>query len=771
MPTATPDEPSHITARNVDLSNCDKEQIQFCGAIQPHGLLIAVQEPDLIVRHISANAEAMLGLSPDELLGRPLDRLFDADQLRQFRQEVARQRNLTCPPVHIMTARFGGRLGDAHVFVHRHDGLLIVEFESQGQDGSMSLQDLYSEVRTSIAELQATDSVQAFFDLAVSRIRRFTGYDRVLAYKFLEDGSGWVLAEDRDPPLESYVGLHYPASDVPEPARRLFSMKWISHLPDVGYEPVPLLRMKRANEPPLDLSYAFLRSVSVMYTGYLKNMGVQSTMVLTLLRQGKLWGLISCMHHRSPKHVPYQVRMAAEFLAHLMSLAMTSKEELEERDAVNRMKSLQSTLMEYMLRHVNFQEGLLRYDVNLLSYFGATGAVVLVDGHVHKLGDTPEDGALQDLFSWLTETMGQDQFATDCLSSVYPPGAAFQGKAAGMLVLRLFIHKPHFIVWFRPEVEHTVQWAGDPRKPVDVSRVNGEDRLLPRSSFALWKESVQGCSRPWKDSELAAAVDLRRAIVDVVLRKAGELARANEELTRSNEELDAFAYIASHDLKEPLRGIHNYARFVLDDYGEKLDAEGKAKLYTMLSLTHRMDTLLDSLLYYSRIGQQKLETQPTDLLPLVKRVVESLAPRLNELRATVRLPDALPVVWANPVMLEEVIANLITNALKYNDKPDKWVEIGTMTDAGRSAQAAEALAKGCAIVYVKDNGIGIPENRFDQIFLIFRRLHARDAYGGGTGVGLTIAKKIVERHGGQIWAESEPGVGSVFLLAFPSSDT
>ena len=537
MPTATPGGPSQITAQNVDLSNCDKEQIQFCGAIQPHGLLIAVQEPDLIVRHMSANAEALLGLSSDELLGRPLDLLFDADQLQRFRLAVARQRNLTCPPIHIMTARFGGRLGDAHVFVHRHDGLLLVEFESQGQDDPLSLQDLYSEVRTSIAELQATDSVQAFFDLAVARIRRFTGYDRVLAYKFLEDGSGWVLAEDREPELESYVGLHYPASDVPEPARRLFSMKWISHLPDVGYEPVPLLRMKQADEHPLDLSYAFLRSVSVMYTGYLKNMGVQSTMVLTVLRQGKLWGLISCMHHRGPKHVSYQVRVAAEFLAHLMSLAMTSKEELEERDAVNRMKSLQSTLMEYMLRHVNFQEGLLRYDVNVLSYFGATGAVVLVDGHVHKLGDTPEDGALQDLFCWLTDTMGQDQFATDRLSSVYPPGAAFQGKAAGLLALRLFIHKPNFIVWFRPEVERTVQWAGDPRKPVDVSRVNGEDRLLPRSSFALWKESVRGCSRPWKDSELAAAADLRRAIVDVVLRKAEELARANEDLTRSNEDL------------------------------------------------------------------------------------------------------------------------------------------------------------------------------------------------------------------------------------------
>jgi two-component system, chemotaxis family, sensor kinase Cph1 len=318
-----------------------------------------------------------------------------------------------------------------------------------------------------------------------------------------------------------------------------------------------------------------------------------------------------------------------------------------------------------------------------------------------------------------------------------------------------------------PEVLKTVDWAGDPRKPVDLSR-NGEERLMPRSSFALWQETVRGSSRPWRESELAAAADLRRAIVDVVLRKAEELARANEELTRSNVELDAFAYIASHDLKEPLRGIHNYARFVLEDYEDKLDDDGKHKLHTMMKLTERMDELINGLLHYSRLSREELEAEPTDMVSLARRVIQSLKPRLDELRVAVRLADTLPTVSVNPVMFQEVIANLITNAMKYNDKSEKWVEIGIATEEAASQRAAQARTEGMTVLSVKDNGIGIPTEHQRQIFDIFRRLHARDAYGGGTGVGLTITKKIVERHGGLLWVESEPAVGSTFFIALPN---
>ena len=758
-----------VTAQNVDLSNCDQEQIQFSGAVQPHGVLLTLNEPDLTIRQVSANARALLGLAPETLLGKSLQKILGAEQVVEFRRRIAGEQTLTAPPICLLTTSVPGPMGTAHLFVHRNEnGVLIVELEGKGQEGPVSLQDLYSEVRTSLAELQRTQSLQAFFDLAVCRIRRFTGYDRVLAYKFLQDGSGWVMAEDRDEGLESYLGLHYPASDIPEPARRLFGMKWISHLPDVAYIPVPLIAEANAGDKPLDLSYSILRSVSVMYSGYLRNMGVTSTMVLTLLKNGKLWGLISCMHHRGPKHVAYEHRTAAEFLAHLMSLAMANKEELEDRDYHGHLKSLHATMMEQMLQHVNFQEGLVQHETNLLSYYGATGAAVALDGHLHKLGTTPDDGQLQALVTWLEDHIGQEPYATDRLSGEYPPAEAFREQASGLLALRLFAQRPHFILWFLPEVVKTVNWAGDPRKPVDVSRINGEERLMPRTSFALWKESVRGASRPWRASELTAAADLRRAIVDVVLRKAEELARANQELTRSNVELDAFSYIASHDLKEPLRGIHNYARFVLEDYDQKLDDEGKKRLRTMMKLTERMDELINGLLHYSRLSREELEAEPTPMHMLVQRVVQSLTPRLNELGVTVRVADEMPTLQVNPVMFQEVFANLITNAMKYNDKPDKWIEIGSPTGATASQPAAEALRAGMVVLCVKDNGIGIPLNRQEQIFQIFRRLHSRDAYGGGTGIGLTITKKIVERHGGLLWVESEPSVGSTFYVALPS---
>jgi chemotaxis family two-component system sensor kinase Cph1 len=759
-----------ITAQNVDLSNCDREQIQFCEAVQPHGVLLALSEPDFLIRRVSANVLQRLGLRPEELLNRSLERIVGAEETEQLRRIVGRERNLTAPPVCLMTAPVAGPMKEAHFFVHRNeDGLLIVELEVKGQSSPVSLPDLYSEVRTSIADLQRTESLQSVFDLAVSRIRLFTGFDRVLVYQFLEDGSGRVLAEDREEGLESYVGLHYPASDIPEPARRLFAKKWISHLPNVDYEPVSLVA-EQTDQAPLDLSYSILRSVSVMYRGYLKNMGVKSTMVLTLLKNGQLWGLISCMHHRSPKHVAYETRTAAEILVHLLSLTMASKEELQDKDYIVRMKGLHATMMEQMLQHINFQEGLVRHQTNLLSYFGATGAAVVLDGRFHRLGTTPDERQLEGLVCWLNEQMAQDSYATDRLSRAYAPAQDFQTQASGLLALRLFAHKPNFILWFLPEVATTVHWAGDPRKPVDVSRINGLDQLMPRTSFALWKESVRGTSRPWKQSEVTAAEDLRRAIVDVVLRKAEELARANEELTRSNTELDAFSYIASHDLKEPLRGIHNYANFVLEDYEEKLDDQGKDKLRTMINLTERMDELINGLLHYSRVSRTELEAEPTPLLGLVQRVVQSLAPRLKELGVTVRMADEMPTLLVNPVMFQEVFANLMTNAMKYNDKPEKWIEIGVTTGEPASEQVSKALADGMTVLYVKDNGIGIPANRQEQIFQMFRRLHRRDAYGGGTGVGLTIAMKIVERHGGRLWAESEPAVGSTFFVALPAQE-
>jgi PAS domain S-box-containing protein len=238
-----------------------------------------------------------------------------------------------------------------------------------------------------------------------------------------------------------------------------------------------------------------------------------------------------------------------------------------------------------------------------------------------------------------------------------------------------------------------------------------------------------------------------------------ELKVKNAELDRSNQELDDFAYIASHDLKEPLRGIHNYATFLLEDYAAKLDDAGKAKLETLVRLAQRMEVLIDSLLQFSRVGRVELSSQETDLNDLVRSTLDPLQITVQEEKVDVRIPRRLPTVRCDRVRLGEVFHNLITNAVKYNDKPEKWVEVG-YRDGG----------DGPPVFYVKDNGIGILAKHHDAIFRIFKRLHGRDKFGGGTGAGLTIVKKIVERHGGRIWVESAVGEGTTFYFTLGPGD-
>jgi light-regulated signal transduction histidine kinase (bacteriophytochrome) len=269
--------------------------------------------------------------------------------------------------------------------------------------------------------------------------------------------------------------------------------------------------------------------------------------------------------------------------------------------------------------------------------------------------------------------------------------------------------------------------------------------------------------------------------------------RLNAELERSNTELDSFACVASHDLKEPLRGIHRYSDFLMEDYAGKLDDAGVEKLQTLVKLSQRMETLVDSLLYFSRVGRADLAMHEVDLDGVVSETLEMIAPRLQESGAEIRRPRRLPIVRADHARVGEIFHNLLVNAIKYNDKPLKWVEIGWEErgknrewgvgsgewgqgeeeasgqeegETGRTLSPSPSLphppllSPHPPVFYVRDNGIGIPERHYEAIFDIFRRLHERDEFGGGVGAGLTIVKKIVERHNGRIWVESRVGVGT-----------
>jgi PAS domain S-box-containing protein len=251
---------------------------------------------------------------------------------------------------------------------------------------------------------------------------------------------------------------------------------------------------------------------------------------------------------------------------------------------------------------------------------------------------------------------------------------------------------------------------------------------------------------------------------------ASELQGRNADLLRSNQELDAFAYIASHDLKEPLRGIHNYATFLMEDYEKVLDDEGKEKLATLTRLTQRLDGLIDSLLEFSRVGRVDFALGQTDLHDVIGEVIDSMRITLEAKKIDIRIPVHMPRVRGDRVMLGEVFRNLITNAVKYNDSPQKWIELGFGPDLRPASAEAGLVRRPRTVFYVRDNGLGIPEKHFEAIFRIFKRLHERDAFGGGTGVGLTIVKKVVERHGGEIWLESAVGVGTTFYFTLAEGE-
>jgi PAS domain S-box-containing protein len=264
--------------------------------------------------------------------------------------------------------------------------------------------------------------------------------------------------------------------------------------------------------------------------------------------------------------------------------------------------------------------------------------------------------------------------------------------------------------------------------------------------------------------EIESGTVVVASVTDITQRKAAEerdrlqfyareLEGRNKDLARSNQELDDFAYVASHDLKEPLRGIHNYASFLIEDHGDKLGDDGRAKLETVGRLAQRLENLIDTLLMYSRVGRVDLAVQETDLDAIVQDVLESVAFSLKENSVEIRLPEPLPKIPCDRARVAEVFRNLIGNALKYNNKPVKWIEIGSRRPQG-----------GPVRFYVRDNGIGIREKHLDTVFRIFKRLHGRDQFGGGAGAGLTIVKKIVERHGGRIWVDSVFGEGSTFFF-------
>lgn len=762
--------PYSIKRHGTSLATCESEPVQTPGCIQAHGVLIAVRVADMAILQISENALGFLGVTAQALLGKPVEQVIGGIHLQRLRNMLAHEA-LERNAVYAFTMDAPNAQA-LDVCAHTLDGVLLLELEATGRTASVGDGDFFSRVSKAVGRLQSAVGLNDFCQQVANEVRGITGLDRVMVYKFHADYHGEVVAESKRSDLPAWLGLHFPEADIPKPARDIYQRIWIRPLPHAAGPLVEMLPLANPDTgQPLNMTYCALRGASVMYTEYLANLGVAASLTMPILIEGKLWAMIAC-HHMAPTHFAHPLRSACELLAQVASLQLKATERVEQLALRVKVDAVHQKLMVKAA-----QEGdllaLSDREPSLLDAMDAHGAALYHRDRWWCAGNTPTVEQLDALAEWLNarpdfDSAERPAYVTDNLARDYPDGRAIANVASGVIAVRVSRLRRDLILWFRPQTQQTIAWAGNPADKPQVVGPNGL-RLTPRRSFELFMESVRERSLPWTALEVESALRLRQLVMELVISQTVKLAEQNIDLTASNEELDAFAYVASHDLKEPLRGIHRYAHQLLESTQAPMP-EDRQRLDSLMRLTLRMDSLLNSLLHFSRVGRTNLEFEAVNLNELVEDALEMIGVRKDDTTCRITIPRPLPTIECNPVRVREIFSNLVSNAIKYNLNDQPGVELIYFTASDESAQkTAPPHAQGQIIYGVRDDGIGIEQRHFDQVFRMFKRLHGRDEFGGGMGAGLTVVQKVVQRHGGAIWLESTPGQGSCFYFTLPGT--
>ncbi|KQO76328.1 ATP-binding protein [Methylobacterium sp. Leaf88] len=734
----------------VDLTACDREPIHIVGSIQPHGFLLTLDAANLAIVQASANAPvgtdvgAALETAIPELV--PVVRRYLDDQPTEDGAHYLR------------TVTLAAAASQAYeVAAHRVGNLVVLELEEFADPSvEAGLDALSLRLRAFVQRLRQARNVEDLCAIVAEDVRHVTGFDRTLVYRFDRDWHGTVLAEAGNGNLPSYLDLRFPASDIPVQARELYRRNRLRIIPDAGYVPVPIRPTLTPAGPPLDLSQSVLRSVSPVHVEYMRNMRTMASMSVSILVDDRLWGLISC-HNAEPKRVPLQARNACDFLTQIFALQLSARERGAQAEQRLALGAIQARLLGFMAEEDSFVDGLLKHPDDVMALANAAGAAIVTGDRCRLIGATPGETQVRALYDWLSAREDADEvFTTDALSELLPEAEAFAAQGSGLLAISVSKKYASYILWFRPEVVRTVKWGGNPAKPAIPDPEGGPNRLHPRKSFEIWKETVKGRSLPWSLPEVEAAKDLRSSVLGIVLRRAEELAAMSEELQRSNKELEAFSYSVSHDLRAPFRHIVGYSNLLKTREATNLSDKGRHYVDTIIEAAFSAGTLVDNLLTFSQMGRHALNKVSGEMNALIEEVRRKVLRDVPPERTIRWEIGRLGRAYADPFMLRLVIENLLSNAVKYTrDRPEAVIEIGRA-----------APKDGEAVFYVRDNGAGFDMAYVDKLFGVFQRLHRVEEFEG-TGIGLANVRRIVERHGGRTWAEGALGKGATFTFTLP----
>ena len=532
-------------SQQVDLSSCAAEPIHIIGRIQSFGYLVAFSS-DWILNHASVNCERLFGRKLDDLIGSPAAQYFDGEALHEIRSRLQMLGGPDAVDRIFGIDPFGnGQLFD--VAIHASGRSFVLELEPVLPQRRS---DYVGYVRPMVDRMRNLGSVEDLCNLAARQLRGLTGFDRVMVYRFAQEGAGEVIAESRSARVDSFQGLHFPASDIPAQARRLYTRNILRIISDIDDPTVPIMPATNPDGEPLDLSMSGLRAVSPIHIEYLRNMGVRASMSVSILRNGELWGLMAC-HHYAPLQLNYAVRTSCELFGQFMSFLL----EQTELRLINARKSVALKLHDEIMAHVppgarmiEAFDGFAESIAKVIQYDSIAG---WIDGELVAHGAAPDRVEFARLARFLNTTGASRIWQTDNLAQAFPEAAAYADTCAGLLALPVSRSPRDYIVLFRKSQVQTVNWAGDPNKPVEHGPLGA--RLTPRKSFELWREERQGFAIPWSEDDVATADSLRITLLEVVLRLNDAAQRERDKASKKQETLIA-------ELNHRVRNILNLIR-------------------------------------------------------------------------------------------------------------------------------------------------------------------------------------------------------------------
>ena len=755
-------EPSSDAETGIEL--CDREPIHTPGNIQPHGhLLVACARSGEILQ--VAGDDSLLNGPVSAALGQPLGAIIGRDQAELVQSA----------PLHHGEPTYFGRLSlselspQLNMFAHRHEDRLLIEFE-QAPEAALAHHRLLGRTRASSARISGETSLSGACRAAAEEVRSLLGYDRVMVYRFLEDGTGMVIAENLKENTRPFLNHRFPASDIPAQARELYVRNLVRVIPDTEYTPAPVLALSSAeSEQLLDMSYSTLRGISPVHIQYMKNMGVRASASISIVRHGKLWGLIAC-HHFSPRQIGWELRETCKHLAQVLAGRIRGEEEAERHSRSVVLGAVSEKLLSGLRQQIDVDRALGAQVQDLPALFECDGAAVVAGETVNTCGLSPAPDAILALTDWVLKSQRERCFATHDLLGAFPPAKNFGVKVGGLMSLVIDAELPVVLFWFRAEELQIIEWAGNPHKGVPASSALP---LSPRQSFETWREEVGGYSATWSKGDCEGAEIFASSLRHV--RASSQLARLNGELVAAlaneREALEeirllqanlmqagrrsAMATMAStlaHEVNQPLLAISNYVSAArqllanpadpdLDQIRTALEAAGDS-IKKVAAIVRNMRRTL---------GPQQTALQEADLSQVTKQALSlalssETAPGVGY---EVELQEGLHVK-VDPVQIQQVVLNLVGNALD------------AMADTPRRVLAISTYAVGQeAFLTVSDSGSGLGEEAWGRLFEAFYSTKP-----GRLGTGLAVCRTIVEAHGGRIRAEQNDE-GSTFLISLP----